>query len=161
MKARIFASIALGAALLLGSTGCSMLAPQATLLPYAPSDGIEVPSSGPLEVRNALIVANADGTDGNLVAAIVNDTDTEQVLLVGLNNVVKAVKVPAGSVVSLGAESTPPLLIEGLNAKPGADVSATFQSGSGTGVEVELPVLDGTLPQYATLVPTPALTPAP
>ena len=46
----------------LGTTGCSMISPQATTIPYSAADGVNVPASGPLKVRNALFVANEDGT---------------------------------------------------------------------------------------------------
>ncbi len=39
MKTRLIASIALGAAVVLGTTGCNILAPQATTIDYSASDG--------------------------------------------------------------------------------------------------------------------------
>ena len=74
MKSRLFASLAVGAAVVLGTTGCNLVAPQATTIDYSASDGVNVPESGPLQVRNALIVADEEGTVGNFVAAIVYDT---------------------------------------------------------------------------------------
>ena len=56
----------------LGTSGCAMLSTQATMIPYSPSDGVNIPDSGPLQVRNVLVVSDEEGVDGNLVAAIVN-----------------------------------------------------------------------------------------
>lgn len=155
MKSRLVASIALGAAVILGATGCTFVTPQSTDLPYSPSDGVTVFESAPLEVRNALIVANEDGTAGNFVAAIVNSTDGPLTLRmeVGEDRVPATVRVDANSVVSLGAEGTPPLELEGFEGLPGSDIPIYFQSGDVNGVQTDVPILDGTLPYYATLAP--------
>ncbi|WP_159501335.1 DNA modification methylase [Microbacterium sp. 18062] len=158
MRTRLIASIAVGAAVVLGTSGCAMLAPQGTTIQYSPADGMNVPdSSGPLQVRNALIVANEDGSEGNLVAAIVNASDAAEVLNIevgeGAGAVALTVRVPAGSVKSLGDGETRPLLIQGLDTIPGATVSVYFQSGDGEGARTDIPVLDGTLDYLAPLVP--------
>lgn len=153
MNSRRLASLALGAAIVLGATGCSMVSPQATTIPYSPSDGANVPASGPLQVRNALVVADESGSTGNFLAAIVNDTDAVETLNIGVNGKIATVRVPARTVVSLGVDGVEPLLIEGLGVAPGDNVEIAFQSGDGTGVEQAIPVLDGTLPQYAEFVP--------
>ncbi len=150
---RLVASAALCAAVLLGATGCNFIAPQATTITYSASDGVNVPASGPLEVRNALIVATEDGKSGNLIAAIVNATDKAETLSVQIEGSAPlTLRVPAHTTASLGANEEP-LLIERLNVKPGATVEVYFQSGSATGAALHLPVLDGTLPEYADLVP--------
>jgi hypothetical protein len=157
VKSRLIASIAVGAAVILGATGCSMISPQTTTVPYSPSDGINVPDvpGAPLLVRNVLVVTNA-GAAGNLVAAIVNQTDRDETLTINVSStsVTKTVDVPANSTVSLGAEDTPPLPLA-LKTRPGATVLMEFQSGDAQGVKIHVPVLNGTLPYYATLVPTP------
>ncbi|MCM3697354.1 DNA modification methylase [Microbacterium oleivorans] len=158
MKSRLIASLALGAAVVLGTTGCNMLAPQATTIQYSASDGVNVPDSGPLLVRNAMIIANEDGSLGNLIAGIVNTTDEDLVLNVSIADQPQRVNVPANSTVSLGV-TTAPLTFDDTG-KPGSDVDASFQSGEGEGVRVAVPILDGTLPYYTEFVPTPAATPA-
>ena len=157
MKLRFIASIAIGAAVVLGTAGCSMISSQATTIPYSAAEGVNVWGSGPLQVRNALIVANEDGSEGNFVAAIVNQTDESQTLNLefgeGSGVVEKTVRVPADSVVSLGTEDTEPLLIEGLDTLPGSDIPVYFQSGDAEGVLISVPVLDGGLEYLAPLVP--------
>jgi hypothetical protein len=154
---RLVASLAVGAALVLGATGCSMISPQATTIGYSAAEGVNVHGSGPLEVRNAYIVANEDGSEGNLVAAIVNQTDESQTLHIevgeGDDVTELTVRVPANETLSLGADGAEPLLIEELNTPAGADIPAYFQSGDAEGVLVTLPVLDGALPYLAPLVP--------
>jgi len=150
---RRLAPIALAAAVLLGATGCSMVSPQATTIPYSPADGVNIPDSGPLDVRNVLIVADESGSTGNLIAAIVNDTDSTQKLNVGVAGAVQTVTVPARTTLSLGVDADP-MAIPGLNSKPGTNVEVSFQSGDGSGVSQSVQVLDGTLPQYAEFVPS-------
>ena len=157
-KPRTFAAaLAIGAAVVLGTSGCSMISSQATTISYSAAEGVNVPESGPLKVRNAFIVANADGSEGNLVAGIVNPTDEPQTLRIelgeGSSTIELSVRVPANSVVSLGSENTEPLLVEGLDTPPGADIPGYFQSGDSEGALISVPVLDGTLDYLADLVP--------
>jgi len=155
VKSRLVASAAISALVVLGATGCTFISPQSTKIEYSPSDGVNVPDSdGPLDVRNVFIVATEDGSVGNLVAAIVNPTDTRSTLTITLPGIDPfTVTVPAGGTVSLGADEEP-LRIVGLDTKPGATAEVHFQSGDGIGTKTEVPVLDGTLPYYADLVPS-------
>ncbi|RLK47409.1 DNA modification methylase [Microbacterium telephonicum] len=153
MKTRLIAPLALGLALTFGVAGCSMVSPQATTIAYSPSDGVNVADSGPLIVRNALVIADEDGEQGNFLAAIINDTDDAATLHIGVGADHQTVRVPARTTVSLGVDGVDPLLFEGLDSKPGTDVEISFQSGDGEGVATAIPVLDGTLPQYAEFVP--------
>ena len=144
---RLMATVAIGATVILGTAGCSMVSTQATAIGYSPSDGVSVPDSGPLLVRNALIVANEQGTEGNFLAAIVNTTDEAQELQMeyGDGSTV-TVRVGPGETVSLGAEDEDPLLLEDLDALPGSMTPIYFQSGEAEGVLQMVPVLDNSLP---------------
>lgn len=155
MNRRLIASVALGAAVILSTTGCAMLSTQATTIPYSPADGVNVYNDGPLLVRNALIVTDEEGADGNLVAAIVNPTDKGEMLRieVGEGGPKTSVFVDANSVVSLGDGTTPPELLSGIDTPPGADVSVYFQSGDVDGSVSAVPVLDGALTYLADHVP--------
>ncbi|MGW8484585.1 DNA modification methylase [Microbacterium sp. NPDC055903] len=142
--------------MLTAATGCTFITPQASTIPYSASDGVNVSDEGaPLAVRNVFVVADESGELGNLIAGIVNPTDDDQVLIVQVSGLdATEIEVPADSTVSLGG-NVEPLLIEGLNAKPGATVEIHFQSGDGNGVKANVPVLDGALPYYTDLVPQP------
>ncbi len=140
MKTRLIASVALGAAVLLGTTGCNLIAPQATTIDYSASDGVNVPAeAGPLSVRNALIVANDDGTTGNLVAAIVNDTTEQLVLRIevgeGSSAVRAAVNVPANRTLSLGdLERRRTAAPERHRRRPGLDGAGVLPVGRRSGL---------------------------
>jgi hypothetical protein len=154
---RIMAGLAIGTAVALSATGCAMISPQATTITYSAAEGVNIHGSGPLEVRNAFIVASADGSEGNFVGAIVNQTDRSHTLNLqfgeGSSKTEKTVRVPANSVVSLGTQDSEPLLIEGLDTLPGQVLPTYFQSGDAEGVLATIPVLDGQLTYLAPLVP--------
>ncbi|MDW4571474.1 DNA modification methylase [Microbacterium sp. M3] len=153
---RAIASLAVAGALVLTATGCSMISPQATTITYDAAEGTNVYDSGPVEVRNAQIVANEDGTEGNFVAALINRTDETHTLNVELgegSTISLTVRVPADTTMSLGTEDEEPILIEDLDALPGTDMTAFFQSGDAEGALVSVPVLDGTLDYLAPLAP--------
>jgi len=154
VKSRLVASAALSALVLLGATGCTFITPQSTEIQYSASDGVNIADSdGPLEIRNAMIIATEDGSTGNLVAAIVNSTDKAATLTVEIEGLDPlTLRVGAGDTVSLGANAEP-LRIDDLDTMPGATVRMYFQSGDATGSTADVPVLDGALPYYADLVP--------
>lgn len=156
MKSRLVASAAISALVLLGATGCTFISPQSTQIEYSASDGVNVSDSdGPLDVRNAFVVANEDGSIGNFVAAVVNPTTEKATLTMTVAGIDKpfTVSVPAGKTVSFGTEGEEPLRIDRLDTMPGATIEIHFQSGDGAGTKTEVPVLDGSLPYYADLVP--------
>ncbi|MFT4214441.1 MAG: DNA modification methylase [Microbacterium sp.] len=161
MNSRRLAAVALAAAAVLGTTGCNMLAPQATTIEYSPAEGVSIVGSAPLQVRNALLVADESGTSANFLAAIVNDTDTDETLIVSVAGQIQTVQVAARTTVSLGFNGAEPLLFSGIDATPGTDLDLTFQSGQGEAVAHSVPVLDGTLDYLTDFVPTPIPTPTP
>lgn len=140
-----------------GTSGCAMLSTQATMIPYSPSDGVNIPDSGPLQVRNVLVVSDEEGVDGNLVAAIVNGTSEAHTLNIeygeGSSKSAEKIRVPANTTVSLGTAETDPLLLEGIDTKPGANLPMFFQSGDSDGILFDVPVLDGSLDYYGDLLP--------
>jgi hypothetical protein len=145
-----------GGALVLTATGCAMISPQATTIQYSAAEGTNVYASGPVEVRNAQIVANEDGSEGNFVAALINQTDDSHTLNIELgegDTISLTVRVPARTTISLGSDEDEPLLIEDLDALPGTDLKAFFQSGDAEGALVSIPVLDGELDYLAPLAP--------
>ncbi len=154
MKLRLVASIAIGAALTLGAAGCSLVAPQATTIEYSASDGVNVPDSGPIEVRNAMVIADEEGTTGNFIAAFVNPTAQRQTIVFGFGSAAADLVIEAGDSLSLGVDGNEPIRLEGIDTPPGAQLSMSFQSGDGEGVTLDVPVLDGSLPPYEDLVPT-------
>jgi hypothetical protein len=146
----------------LGTSGCGFLVSQATVNHYHPSDGVggEV---GSLAIRNAILVSNGENT-ANLVVTIVNEGDKAHNLTVQYESAgdkaSQNVQVEAHSIVSVGTDG-PTVVLNDVNAPPGSLFPVFMQYGNETGTELLVPVLDGSLPTYSTLVPTPTPTPTP
>ena len=129
-----------------------MLTYQATTEHYDASDGVSV-NVGDLDVRNILVVSD-DGEDGNLVLTVVNtgEDDVELGVQVGEGGSEPLIiEVEAGATVSLGGDEEP-LLLEGIDTQPGALLPIFFQYGTAEGIEKQVPVLDGRLAEYESLV---------
>jgi hypothetical protein len=156
VNSRLIASLAVSALVVLGTSGCALVSTQATQLQYSASDGVNIPHSGPLDVRNVLVVTE-DGVDGVLVAAIVNTTSEPQTLNIeygeGSDKTSEKIRVPANGVVSLGTDETDALPLEGIDSAPGTNLPMFFQSGDSEGVLYAVPVLDGSLDYYGDLLP--------
>jgi hypothetical protein len=157
--ARLVTTAALGAALLVGTSGCALVSTQATTIQYSPADGVNVPDSGPIQVRNALIIAEEEGGPGNLVAAIVNPTGESATLTIELGEGSAAqsetVRVPARTTISLGNPDgdDEALQFDEIDAPPGATIPVYFQSGDAEGVLQEVPILGADLDYYGELLP--------
>ena len=159
MKARVAASVALALAVAFGTAGCGFVAPQATTKHYDASDGVSG-SVGQIAVRNAMIITvGSDGSVGSLVATLVNnDTKSHRVSVQGegQSNATVYVTVQPGQVKEIGAHpksSQGNVFFTNFDAKPGTLFPVYFQYGSSTGVNLKVPVLDGALPDYKSLVP--------
>lgn len=161
MRARIATSIALAAALAASLAGCNFVTPQASLQPYEPSDGVSA-SVGDVDVRNAMIISE-DGISGNLVFHAINNSSEDVELAVqyevaGTKTTI-TIDVPADGTTDVGYGDDGQQFLGSILEKPGGLLPLYFQYGDNIGDQVEVPVLDGSLPQYADLIPTP--TPAP
>lgn len=162
MKSRLAASVVLSALVLTSATGCTFITHQASTISYSASDGVNVSDdSGPVAIRNAMVIADESGRLGNLVAAFVNSTDEDLVVNIEVHGLERyRLLVPAGETVSLGSDAEPLLMdsAEG-DGDPlfalGSTVEIYFQSGDGTGAAEQVPVLDGTLSYYSDLAPQP------
>ncbi len=153
MKTRIASTVAVAAAIVLGATGCSLVAPIATATPYGPSDGVNV-DAGPVDVRNIMLVADESGDNFNVVFGAVNRSGEPQDLTItfmgsGSQQASADFEVPTGNTLfgDPEGEETPVLVsIDGLEV--GATIEAYFQVAGAAEVPYKVPVLDGTLEEY-------------
>ncbi|OCG72747.1 hypothetical protein [Microbacterium sediminis] len=154
MNSRSLASLALGGLVVLGTAGCAAITHQATTIQYSPADGVNIPvgDDSPVEILNTLIVANEDGTDGNLVAAFVNKTDEPVTVTLSWNGGGAEVDVPADETLSLGGEDDP-VLLEGIDTPAGATLPIAFSTG-GEPVQAEVQVFDEELGYLEGLAPS-------
>ena len=136
--------------------GCTFTAEIANLEPYDPSDGVGLTLDG-VAVRNALLVT-ADGGDANLVMTVVNNTGEEVALTLQYGDtgarITEEVLLPAQPELSqVGTDPTNQLIFSDDAIRAGDLFPVYFQYGSVQGEIIEVPVLDGTLPEYELLVP--------
>lgn len=154
MKIRLASSIALAGALALGLSGCGLITHQATTDAYAPSDGIELTIDG-VALRNVLLVADESGENFNVVFSAVNQTGAPVDLSInfvgeGSQQASAEVELPEGTSVFGDPEGElPPVVVSLENVKAGSTVDAYFQVGSAAEEQRRVPVLDGTLTEYA------------
>ncbi len=158
VAARAAASVVLAGALLVGTTGCTFISTQATLIQYDPSDGVGV-DVGNVHVRNAIALINDDGRAVSLMITLVNSgSEIANVTLQyksGGETTTITKSVRAGDVASYGTTTDDTQIIV-LN--PGVAAGQLFpvyiQYGDNEGKELLVPVLDSSNnPSYEGLFP--------
>jgi len=153
--ARVASSVILAGALLLGTTGCTFFADQATRIEYNPSDGVLV-KLGDVRVLNA-IALTADGRDVSLLFTASNSSTEDVALHVQVDvdgeKVDRSIRVPAGGTTSIGSRGDSSLLFTDVNVQLGSVMPVYFQWGTSEGEQALLPILDGATGVYEDLLP--------
>jgi sugar lactone lactonase YvrE len=158
--ARAAASVIVAGALVLGASGCSFIAPQATLIHYEPSDGTAA-TIGDVKARN-VIALSEDGTSANLILTLVNDSNKPQVVNFQYEDAAGAksnasVSVQRNSSTPVGYnEDDKSVTLAGIDVTVGSLIPVYLQYGDEEGKLMLVPVLDGAQPQFATLTPADA-----
>lgn len=149
---KITSAVAISAALMLGATGCSLTNNVASLQQYAPSDGSQI-DIGNVKLRNFIYLT--DGVNGGkLIGTFVNNEKSEisfqlEYLDGDLRAKTQPIYIPAGETLAMGSAGDTEGFGVTLNAQPGSNVTMWVSIDGATGVELVVPVLDGTLEQYA------------
>jgi len=163
------ARLALGAAValaaLLGTTGCSFIAPQATLIHYDPAEGVGT-DLGKVAIRSAEAVANPETGAINVIFTAINATsDTATVsIAVGESGVdgQHTLTIPAGKTVIVGQDTSGIVVDKPTGATIGGLYQVTFQAGAADSTVLSVPVLTDEGRAFLTpFVPTPAPSAAP
>jgi len=137
-------------------SGCTLTAEIANLEPYDPSDGVGA-TLDDVAVRNAMLITS-DGGEANLVMTVVNESgeDTELVVQFGEGDSrqTATLVLPAQpELTQVGTSLDNQLVVEDADLIAGALYPVYFQHGTVQGEQLNVPVLDGTLPEYELLVP--------
>lgn len=145
----------LAAVALLGATGCSAINQQATTLQYSPSDGI-VANVGDAELRNIALVTSGPDTEARYIGTIAADTAEDDLeVAITVDGTETLFSIPAGESRKL-EDPANEQVIPSSGGFPGGMVEATVEvtGGSETATEqVDITILDGTLPEYRPFVP--------
>jgi hypothetical protein len=163
VRARVAASAALAALLAITLAGCNFFTPQATLKPYDASDGVST-VLGDVHISNALVLSE-DGVSGNLLFTAVNDSGDKVTLTVQYESQGKRTDLPlklAEGANPFGFGDGGQVFLTAIDTEPGSLIPIYFQYGDEQGKQLMVPVLDGSLEQYAPFLPqTPTPTPTP
>jgi hypothetical protein len=149
------ALVALAGLGVLGLTACSVTNPMTTKNDYAASDGVRV-DLGEATVINLLVLTAAEGEPGTVLGAVANhgrERVTVTVALAADAAQDTSFDVAGGGTVVIGPERDETLDLDSTPAAPGTLIELTLTSDRGGSTTVQVPVLDGTLSQYADLVP--------
>ncbi len=170
LSLRTGVAAALASGLLLA--GCSATNPIETSKPYDPSDGIGA-ALGDVRASNLMIVSEGVGKPGVLLGAFTNDGDEDVTLTIAFGGVDAAegaepsadpasIDLPAGETVLLTSTEngdlkvvTERVAVTATPAAPGDLAAIAVSSDVSGGTTLRVPVLDGTLPDYASVLPTP------
>lgn len=155
------ASAVLATALAIGTTGCTFITQQATLIPYSPSDGIEA-NLGDVKLRNVIALMSDDGLSASLLITIINDGDVTafvrmQTVSTSGEQVDFLRPVPSNSVVSFGnTVDEEQLIVPMPDAIAGGLLPVYVQQGTVPGTEMLVPALSAFDEHYKDLKPAEA-----
>lgn len=145
--------VVLAGAVLLAAvlSSCSATNDITTAQAYSASDGVRA-ELGDVTAENLLIVASAANEPGALQGALSNRGKETVTITVTAGESSEDVRLHAGETVLFGGTNGELLLLTTPDA-PGAMTDLTLASGPGGTLDLQVPVLDGTLPEYADLLP--------
>ncbi len=128
--------------------GCSTINPITTQLAYDASDGISI-EIGDVTGYNLLVLTPGRGETGVLTGTLQNNGDEDIAVTASLDGTtLTTVDVPAGATVMLGGDEGDEAVTGTVDTLPGLFADVIFQTDAAGQVSEELPVLDGTLPEY-------------
>lgn len=161
--------------LLFVSAACGM--DVQTSQPYTPADGVntDVPPSGGdpnavVHVRNLVIISHTKG-EGILAGSLVCNNRDSLTAVTGTatkvdgstgapftGEITDTVSLANGTLVVLTDRAL--ITLSSADLEAGLDASVTLKFANAGEITLRVPVVDGNIPQYATITPAPA-TPAP
>lgn len=161
MRARTTATVVLAGAVMVLTAGCNFISPQTTTEKYDASDGFST-NVGSLQVRNAMVFTD-NGDAASLSVTVLNDSDTARTLKVQYDSFgsPKTVSIPVAANGETRRGTTggdQQALLNGIGKQPGSLLKVYLQYGDAQGKSFKVPVLDGSLDEYKTLLPSPVPT---
>lgn len=154
MNIRNIATVAIAASLMLSTTGCTFVSPIASRIEYAPSDGSQVTLKH-VDARNFIYLSDGEGNYG-LFGSLVNRDLTSTSVKLQYTDATSGEKKEAfftllpSQKLDFGYNGSSALDFD-LGGKPGAVVTLFVVAEGEAGQAMDVPVLDGTLPEYAEL----------
>ncbi|MFV0433064.1 MAG: hypothetical protein ACK5LO_03665, partial [Leucobacter sp.] len=130
LTARLTAAAIAAGVMLTTATGCSLISPPGTYLPYDPTDGVSA-DLGDVQLRDVLGVLSEDGRRLALVFTAVNTGSSSSRLTLAADGKEATVNVASESSVSVGRvdDTTEAVLAVSGAVAPGSLVEVYAQSG--------------------------------
>ncbi len=151
---KIVTGVAIGAAVLLSTTGCSITSNIASLQQYSPSDGFSL-DYGTVKFRNFFYVVIGD--QRHLIGSVVNSGQDAQTVTLQYSDAATGEKVnyeltvDAGKKLDFGFNENAALDFNLLGVAGGTTSFYVLQDGT-PAKQFVVPVLDGTLDTYQDIV---------
>jgi hypothetical protein len=138
--------------------GCSATNPLTTQDEYSASDGVAF-TLGDVRGSNLLVLTEAEGAPGTLQGGLVNEGTEDRSVTLAIGDEETVVELGPRETVLLGVseaedEGFAEVTFPAIDVPPGGLVSVTVSTPEDGSTDVQVPVLDGTLPEYASQVPT-------
>ena len=138
--------------------GCSATNPITTEDQYSASDGVRF-TLGDVRGSNLHVLVEAEGEPGTLQGGLVNEGDEDRSVTLAIDDEKTTVELGPHETVLLGVsdaeeEGFAEVTFPAIDAPPGGLVAVTVSTPEDGSIDVQVPVLDGTLPEYASQVPT-------
>ncbi len=161
LRPRTFRAAALAAGLAVAGSvlaGCSATNPITTENQYSASDGVRA-TLGDVRASNLLVLTAAEGATGAMYGGLINDGAEDRTVTVAAGDETTTVRLAPGQTALLGVDNPPvgdaaDVRFSSVDVPPGGLLAVTLSTPEDGSVEIQVPVLDGTLPEYATAVPT-------
>lgn len=138
--------------------GCSATNPMTTEDQYSASDGVRV-TLGDVRASNLLVLSAAEGDVGSMQGGLVNQSSEDRTVTLAVGDEETTVELGPKETVLLGTgrgseDGFAEVTFPAVDVPPGGLVEVTVSTPEAGSIVVEVPVLDGTLPEYASAVPT-------
>lgn len=152
MNIRKIATVTIAASLMLGTSGCTFFSPIASRIEYTPSDGSQVTLKH-VDARNFIYLSDGKG-NAALIGSLVNRGLTSTSVKLQYTDATSSEKKEAfftllpSQKLDFGYNGATALDFD-LGGKPGALVTVFVVAEGEAGQAMKVPVLDGTLSEYA------------
>lgn len=152
MAARSVSALgALGVAIALSLSGCSLAAQVTTNQPYDASDGTGG-NVGSVLAQNLLLITSGEGEPAALIGSLYNDSNESVDVRVTVAEHEESFSIPAMSSVTLGLADGNQNFVTDAPVAPGRNSQVSISVDGDAQTTKPLPVLDGTLPEYQRVV---------
>lgn len=149
------AALTLGAVLLSG-TGCAFDNPPETTQITPATNGISA-QVGPMKLEDMLILSDSADQPGRVLGAVFNSSSKDATVTIsGASGAHATIQVQANGQTLL--KSPPAVMLNPAGGPPGSMVTVRMsEDATGASADVQLPVLDSSMPEYQPYMPpTPA-----